>query len=260
MLRLGSGKSPLSVDSRSVLTDAKLSGRSPHLPVAMRDRLGEWPAPRRGQRCQGTGVETGLAACVVYRGGAAIRRPGWEAYGGVRKPATTGSSRRGPARLSWGQARASTTPSLRSATTLAAPSADHWGVSCSGFGGGPEASMMVLAEGRTTVDECAQEVSGRVAPASGPVGVRVGPAGRPCRPGPWGALKGSMANAPPPSCWRPPRHTAHRGCPRITRSTSGRPPEVLFVTPVARGVSEANEPGGSRATATTRGGMCRRDR
>jgi hypothetical protein len=55
-------------------------------------------------------------------------------------------------------------------------------VSCSGFGGGPEASMMVLAEGRTTVDECAQEVSGRVAPASGPVGVRVGPAGRPCHP------------------------------------------------------------------------------
>ena len=51
--------------------------------------------------------------------------------------------------------------------------------------------MMWLAEGRTTVDECTQEVPGRVASASGPVGVRVSPADRPPRPGPGGAPGGA---------------------------------------------------------------------
>jgi transposase len=58
----------------------------------------------------------------------------------------------------------------------------------------------------------------------------------------WGALKGWLANTPtltmagrirqvhaffrartPPRCWQPPRRTAHRGCPKVTHKTSGRP-------------------------------------
>jgi len=33
----------------------------------------------------------------------------------------------------------------------------------------------------------------------------------------------SSEHAPRRSCWRPLRHTAHHGCPRVTCRTSGRP-------------------------------------
>src|SRR6266487_3051263 len=54
----------------------------------------------------------------------------------------------------------------------------------------------------------------------------------------------SSVNAPPPSCWRPPRRAAHHGCPRVTDKTSGR---LLSL----RGSQRLRRPAGLRRIAIT---------